>query len=71
MPCVEYDGKLFLKNPLLKTKTGFLDTPEKVSQLRSDLENATEDAFKRIDRAKRECLAHARDYVLDSYNQSL
>lgn len=66
MPCVEYNGKLFMKNPSLKRVEGFLDTPKKVSQLRSDLEKSSEEAFKEIDRRKRECFVHARDYVLNS-----
>ncbi|MBS3090726.1 hypothetical protein J4433_03070 [Candidatus Pacearchaeota archaeon] len=67
MPCTKYNGKLFMRNPSLKRVTGFLDTPEKVRQVQSDLENSTENAFKRIDREKRDCLAHARDYILDGY----
>lgn len=65
MSCVEYNGKLFMKNPSLKRVTGILDTPEKIRQLRSDLEKSSEEAFKRIDKEKRECWIHARDYILD------
>lgn len=57
-----------MKNPFLKRVEGFLDTPEKVSQLRSDLENSSEEAFKEIDRRKMECLAHSREYILDKLN---
>ena len=64
MTCTEYNGKLFMRNPSLKRVAGFLDTPEKVQQLRSDLEKSTEEAFKEIDRRKMECLIHARDYYV-------
>ncbi|MFH0831905.1 MAG: hypothetical protein V1886_03535 [archaeon] len=67
MPFEKYKPLLFIENPKLKRVEGFLDTPEKVQQLRSDLEKSSEEAFKRIDREKRDCLAHARDYILDGY----
>lgn len=48
----------------LKTRNLF-STPAEVSQLRSDLEKSAEEAFKRIDRAKRQSLAEAHNIILD------
>jgi hypothetical protein len=62
--CTLTPSGYLVRYPQLKP-VNFLSTPEQVSQLRSDLEKSTEEAFKKIDSAKRKTLAEAHEIVLD------
>ncbi|MFH1248934.1 MAG: DUF5678 domain-containing protein [archaeon] len=55
---------------LLKTRNLF-STPREVSQFRSGLEKSTKEAFKRIDRNKRETLAESMSLILEGYRHNL
>ena len=55
--------KMF-ENKYLKP-VNLLKTVEEVAKFRSDLENSTQEAFKRIDKNKRETLVESHNYLLD------
>jgi hypothetical protein len=62
--CTLTSSGYLMRYPHIKTRNLF-STPAEVSQLRSDLEKSTEEAFRRIDRARRQTLAEAHNIILD------
>lgn len=61
--CIMSSGYL-IRYPQLKPRILF-SNPADIGRLRSDLEASTEEAFRRIDRAKRQSLAASHDIRLD------
>lgn len=65
MPCAEYNGKLFMRNPYLKNTRALFNSREEVEKLRSDLEKASEEKFKEIDEARRKSWEAAHHMYVD------
>lgn len=61
--CIMQNGYL-VRYPQLKPMTLF-KTHEDVGKFRNDLENATREEFKRIDRQKRQSIAASHSIILD------